>query len=254
MIEEVRSLLDRHFQWLKEQTVVREVGAWAEITTPYLDRHNDCLQIYARRQNGGYLLTDDGYILEDLEHSGCRLDSPKRQALLQMTLRGFGVELEDNALQIHATQQNFPLKKHNLVQAMLAVNDLFCLATPAITSLFYEDVVAWLEESGIRYTPQFNVIGRSGYTHHFDFVVPKSRTRPERILRAINRPNRDAAESMIFDWNDTREVRPAEAQAYALLNDGERAVPGGVVDALSTYGIKPVVWGRREEVREELAA
>jgi hypothetical protein len=29
------------------------------ITTPYLDRHNDTLQIYARSENGALVLTDD---------------------------------------------------------------------------------------------------------------------------------------------------------------------------------------------------
>ena len=33
--------------WLKDKTTLREVdGEWVEITTPYLDRHNDALQIY----------------------------------------------------------------------------------------------------------------------------------------------------------------------------------------------------------------
>ena len=32
----------------------------------------------------------------------------------------------------------------SLLQAMLAVNDMFYLAVPMVASLFYEDVVAWL--------------------------------------------------------------------------------------------------------------
>lgn len=78
----------------------RQLDDWVEITTPYLDRHNDYLQIYARRQNGSYILTDDGYILSKLELSGCKLESPKRLALLQMTLNEFGVKLIDGALEV----------------------------------------------------------------------------------------------------------------------------------------------------------
>jgi hypothetical protein len=83
--EEIQRLLDSYIQWLRDKTALREVGDWVEITTPYLDRHNDYLQIYAKRQNGSYLLTDDGYVIEDLAQSGCKLDSPKRQDLLRMT-------------------------------------------------------------------------------------------------------------------------------------------------------------------------
>jgi hypothetical protein len=41
---------------------------------------------------------------------------------------------------VHASPDNFPSRKHSLVQAMLAVNDMFYLAVPMVTSLFYEDV------------------------------------------------------------------------------------------------------------------
>jgi len=125
MIDDIRSLLDQYTKWLRDKTSLRQISDWIEISTPYLDRHNDCLQIYAKRQNGGYLLTDDGYIIEDLQQSGCKLGAGKRQALLNMTLNGFGVRLNDGRLEIQASPDNFAVRKHNLVQAMLAVNDLF---------------------------------------------------------------------------------------------------------------------------------
>ncbi len=254
MIEEVRSLLDQYRIWLREKTSLRQIGDWIEITTPYLDRHNDCLQIYAKRHNGGFVLTDDGYIIEDLEQSGCTIDSAKRQALFKMTLNGFGVQLNRKALEVRASPDNFALRKHNLVQAMLAVNDLFYLASPTIASLFYEDVVTWLNLSDIRYTPSVKFTGKSGYDHRFDFVIPKSRLQPERVLRAINRPNRDTAQAVAFSWIDTREVRSPESRAYAILNDSDNPVSGSVLDAMRNYDVQPVPWSGRDKVREELAA
>ncbi|MGI9228635.1 MAG: DUF1828 domain-containing protein, partial [Gammaproteobacteria bacterium] len=45
-------------------------------------------------------------------------------------LNGFGVQMEGKDLQIHASSNDFPLKKHNLVQAILAVHSIFYLAAP----------------------------------------------------------------------------------------------------------------------------
>ena len=109
-------------------TVLHQMNQWVEITTPYLDRHNDYLQIYVKKTNGGFLLTDDGYIIDDLKQSGCKLDSHKRQELLKMTLNGFGVQKDGNELQVHASAESFALRKHNLLQAMLAVHNMFYLA------------------------------------------------------------------------------------------------------------------------------
>ena len=67
MINEIQGLLDEYARWLKEKTLIRQVDEWVKITTPYLDRHND------------YVLTDAGYILQDLELSGCRLDTAKEK-------------------------------------------------------------------------------------------------------------------------------------------------------------------------------
>ena len=253
-MEEIKTLMDQYVAWLRSKTTLRQVADWIEITTPYLDRHNDYLQIYARRQNGNYILTDDGYVLDELELSGCKLESPKRLALLQMTLNGFGVKLVDGAMEVRASKDDFPMRKHNLVQAMLAVNDLFYLASPIVSSLFLEDVIAWLDENEIRYTPNVKFTGKSGYDNLFDFVIPKSKKQPERILQAINRPSRDEAGATAFAWIDTKEVRAPDSRAYALLNDSERAVSSSVMDALQSYDVRPIPWSKRQAVVEELTA
>lgn len=256
MIDEIRALVDEYHAWLREKTTLRQINGWTEITTPYIDRHNDRLQIYAKRQNGGYLLTDDGYVLQDLEQSGCRIEGGRRQALLAATLNGFGVRRADNGyeLQVHASADNFALRKHNLLQAMLAVDDLFYLAQPVAAGLFQDDVVEWLDASDIRYTPNAKFTGASGYDHLFPFVIPKSSMQPERMLRVINRPGRANAQSLAFAWIDTKNARPEASRAYAILNDSEREAPSGVIEAMRSYDIKPIVWSERERVREELAA
>jgi len=254
MIDEIQKLLDAYMAWLKDKTVLRQVEDWVEITTPYIDRHNDYLQIYVKKDNSGFILTDDGYVIEDLRQSGCELESRKRKELLQLTLNGFGVKLEDNNLVVHASPDNFALRKHNLVQAMLAVNDLFYLAVPMVKSLFLEDVTSWLDLNDIRYTPRVKFTVKSGYDHLYDFVIPASRKQPERILKAINRPSRDTAEIVAFAWIDTKEVRPPNSRAYTLLNDMEHAPSASVLDALRNYDVNPVLWSQREQVREELAA
>jgi len=254
-VADIEKLLNDYRAWLKDKTTLREIdGDWVEITTPFLDRHNDALQIYARQENGGYLLSDDSYTIHDLEASGCSLNTEKRRDLLNMTLNGFGVRIDKDALQIHATAESFPLRKHNLIQAMLAVNDLFYLAKPVVESLFYEDVVAWLDGNDIRYTPKVKFTGTSGFDHLFDFVIPKSRKQPERVLQAINRPTRDSAEAFIYAWSDTREVRSPESKAYAVLNDAEQPISSLVVEAFRNYRIQPVPWRQRVEAVIELAA
>ena len=57
MIQDIQRLMEAYHTWLKDKSVLRQIDQWVEITTPYLDRHNDYLQIYAKRANGGFVLT-----------------------------------------------------------------------------------------------------------------------------------------------------------------------------------------------------
>jgi hypothetical protein len=143
---------------------------------------------------------------------------------------------------------------HNLVQAMLAVDDLFYLAEPVVTSLFLEDVAEWLTEGGVRYTPDVKFTGKSGYDYRFDFVIPRSSAQPERVLRAVNHPTNDAARTLAFAWIDTLQARRADSVAFALLNDSEQPVGTSVLEALEAWDITPVVWSKRAEVADRLAA
>ena len=250
----VTSLVDKYYEWLRDHTVWRTVGEWVEITTPYLDRHNDYIQIYLRQTADGYVLTDDGATIDDLLQNGCELETPKRKGLLDATLAGFGVKLEAGALLLTATHDTFALRKHNLVQAILAVNDLFYLASPLVTSFFLEDVGLWLDGIDARYTERVKFAGRSGFDHLFDFAIPRSHTQPERLLKVINHPNKNQAEAAVFAWLDTKDARPAGSRSFAFLNDEERQVTPNVVEALTAYQVTPVPWSRRDSVRGDLAA
>jgi len=254
-IQAIDNLIGQYLEWLRDRTILREIDEeWVEITTPYLDRHNDYMQVYVRRDDGGYALTDDAYTVTDLSLSGCDLDTPKRRRLLQTTLKGFGVTLDGHALTVRASAADFALRKHNLIQAMLAVNDLFSLATPIVVSLFKEDVESWLIENRVRYLPQVKFTGRSGYDHLFDFAIPSSDGIPERLLKAINQPSKNAAQSLVFAWLDTREERPADSRAYAFLNDHESPVPPSVIEALTSYDVEAVAWSQRAHFLDALAA
>ena len=248
------NLVGQYYGWLKSKTAWREINGWTEITTPYLDRHNDYLQIYLRQKGDEWELTDDGETLTDLLQSGCELDTPRRKALLHTTLNGFGMQLNEGAITTRTKQDTFAMRKHNLIQAILAVNDLFYLARSSVESFFFEDVANWMDETDIRYTQRVKFSGRTGYDHLFDFVVPKSRREPERLLRVVNNPVKSQAEAVILSWVDTKETRPSNSKSYAVLNDKNKPVSEGVVDALKNHDITPLPWSQRDSFKTRLAA
>lgn len=253
-MNEIDRLIEGYWSWLKERMLTREVGGWTEITTPYLDRHNDYIQIYGKSVDGRISLTDGGETIQDLFQSGFNFKSEKRQQILKFILAGFQVELKDGQICVEADEKNFALKKHNLIQAILSFNDMFFLASPTIESLFFEDVAHWLDDAGVRYTERVKFPGHSGFDYVFDFVIPKSKFEPERILRAINNPTKISAQNYILAWVDTRDNRPKNSVALAVLNDNNKEISEDVEDAFKAYNIVPINWSRRNNVVERLLA
>lgn len=256
MIDDVKRLVESYSAWVRDRSAVTALHpSIVQITTPYLDRHNDCLQIYVERTGEGFRLTDGGETIADLKASGCELDTPKRKHLLTAALNGFGVKRDDrDQLSVLTTRESFPLRKHNLVQAMLAVNDMFYLAQPLVSSIFHEDVATWLKENEVRFTPNLKVQGKTGYDYTFDFAIPASRAAPERLLRALNRPTRDLAEAAVMAWIDTRDVREPDSQFYVVINDADRTVASQVLGALYAYDIRSILWSERDDHLRSLAA
>lgn len=240
-------LISDYLGWLKEGLRVSEHESCCRIATPFLDRHNDEIEIYVEKRNGGFLLTDDGYTIADLRSSGMAFTTEKRKAHLTAILNGFGVRQEGDELQVNARPQDFPQKKHNLLQAMLAVGDLFVMGEEHVLSLFKEDVATFLEAHQVPVLRDFKLAGRSGFDHKFDFGLPKSQRHPLRVVQAINHLTKDQALSFAFAVNDVHAIRPEPFQAFTFLNDLENPPNEDNLAALKAYEIQPLFWSRPSE-------
>jgi hypothetical protein len=255
MNPEYQRLVKSYVEWLRGQTQLADVDGVCEITTPFLDRHNDHIQIYVQAKDGGaYELHDDGHTISDLRMSGCNLTTTHRKQMLDTILKGFNVSEKDEILFVEANKQTFPHRKHALLQAILAVNDMFMTAKHHVARFFLEDVTQFLDAANIRYTPDVSFPGKSGFNHRFDFVIPRSPKQPERIIRAINNPNKDAATALLFAWTDTKENRTHNSQVYAILNDTEKQLNNDVLSAFRQYDVHTILWSEREKHVEVLAA
>ena len=130
---------------------------------------------------------------------------------------------------------------------MLAVNDMFVMGEEHVLSLFKEDVAKFLESHHIPVFLDFKLSGRSGFDHKFDFGLPKTPRRPERVLQAINQLTKDQALSFAFAVADVRALRAERLQAITFINDAEHPPNEDNLAAIRAYDIQPLLWSRRDE-------
>lgn len=248
-----QDLVTTYVDWLKQNITIRQVDGWVQMSTPFLDRHNDFMQIYVKADGDNLVLTDDGYVLNDLAASGCDTTTPRRRELLENIIRGYGVHLDHDELTVRATPATFAQRKHSLLQAMMSVGDLFLTSRSTVRGLFLEEVEQFLLDHQVRFVPSILVAGRSGLSHTFDYVIPAWNKAPERILKAINSPTKEKVQSMLYAWSDIRDIRKG-SKFYAMVNDTDRPMAAALATACTDQGVAVVPWSRRAEYVPDLSA
>ncbi len=249
---ECQRLIDEYLRWLKQELTLTQLDTSCLISTPFLDRHNDAIEIYVEKKNGVLRLSDDGHTIRDLRSSDMEFKTEKRKAYLFAVLNGFGVKLDDDEIFVDSSLDDFPQKKHNLLQAILAVNDMFVMAEEHVLSLFKEDVALFLQSNHVPAFSDFKLSGKSGFDHKFDFGLPMTDVKPQRILQALNHLTKDNATSLAFMVADVRVVRTDPLGAFAMINDLARTPNEDHLAALRAYEIEPLVWSSRQEVVSKL--
>lgn len=165
------------------------------------------------------------------------------------------MQLDGDELWLKTTLSDFPQKKHNLVQAILAIDDLHLTAKEDVLQFFREDVEEFLRLQEIPLFRDVKLSGKSGLDHHFDVGLPSDARHPERVLKAINTLRRDTAMTFAFSVEDVRNVRGHDALgAFAVVNDAENPPAAEHLDALRNYGVVPILWSQRAAARDLILA
>lgn len=252
-----QDVIEKYIGWIKDNTFVQEIerGGPLSVSTPFLDRHNDHVEIYVVKQGNNFKLTDDGFTLGDLEMSGMDVRSTnKREKIFRTVLNGFGVKIgDDNDLFVNANMNNLGQKKHYLIQAILAVNDMFCLSQETVYSLFKEDVELYFRQHDLIFSKDIKLSGKTGFDHNIDFLFSGSPAKPERLVKTINTPKKDQVMSALFAFNDIKEMREESTKNYVIYNDSEMRVAPDIISALDNYKIEHIAWSEKERCLTEFA-
>lgn len=251
-------ILNTYIKWIKDNTIIKRIESdrFVEISTPFLDRKNDHLEIYLIPTNveGRWTLTDDGFTVAELKNEGLDLNTPKRIKALKEVLNGFGIKHNEvtDELYVETNRSTLGHKKNSLIQCILGVNDMFYLAQSNVSSFFKEDVELFLKTSNVLFIKDTKLSGKSGLDHPIDFIVPATPTLPEVLIKTINNPKRDSITSAIFAFEDIKGIRDSNAQNIVVMNDIEKDISNDALEALDKYDIVGKLWSEKEVFISEL--
>ena len=246
----VDTLITEYYKFLQDKTeAITDTGTdWAVISTPFISAFNDCIEIYARKQDETIFLSDDGITLKNLNLQGVYINnSTKRQEMFDRILLTYGVEINGSELITKAHVSNFAQKKHNFLTAISEINDMHMLSGESVISMFNDDIKLFFNENEIIYTAGFRSKGKTGLEFNFDFQI--AHADKEIIIESFNSIDRPNMTKFLFALDDVRSIREQisgkDLVGLAIVNDAQKVNPD-YIDALKSRNVEFILWTKRD--------
>lgn len=119
------------------------------VFTPFQFDDRDHLVIVLRREDAGWILSDEGHTYMHLTYDIAEKDLLRgtRAKIISNTLDAFGVQDQEGELLLRVEQEDFGGALYDFVQALLKITDISYLSRERVRSTFLEDLRLMLTET-----------------------------------------------------------------------------------------------------------
>ena len=137
-MENLKDFDKNYLNFLKSNLSVKKIETAHEIVLPFEDHIGDSLvcYVYDKKENGMFLVSDDGYIINNLIDTGMNIGkkSSRRKTIEQICMLS-GVSLsDDNEMTILSSEEDLPSKVHQLAMKMLQIDTMYLTNTNQMTN------------------------------------------------------------------------------------------------------------------------
>jgi len=146
-----KEMIERNFREkvCEKVTLSTEGMERFRIFTPFMFEDGDHLAIVLKRENGAWILSDEGHTYMHLTYDLDEKDLQKgtRQKIITNALSVFSVHDREGELIIPIQEERYGDALYSFIQALLRITDVTYLSRERVRSTFMEDFRAFMEET-----------------------------------------------------------------------------------------------------------
>lgn len=257
-MELIEQKMNGYFKWMKENYRYKELEGSTEITTPFINPLNDYIRIYLEvLPNHEIKLSDDGLTMNELVLAGIDVQTKARKRLIQNVLNQFNLVLDREEIVTFVKNDSFTQSKHNLVQGILKLYDLTLTTKSNVSRLFYEEVFDFLYNEEIIGSAKVSVSGESGIKYFIDFILPETKSKPEKLINFANHLDFNKVTTDAFMYRDVKDNRPSRSglapQMFIVANDFENPITTKARQAAEHENLSILNWSDKDKIKAILA-
>lgn len=251
----IDQLKKEFLEWTQSNFKVEKINDSIEISTPFVDMHHDYISLFFVKEKESYKLTDDGYIVNELETFGVDVESSqKRKEFFNMTLNVFGINFDAGKnelyLEFHDLSE-YPDAQQRLTQCIMRVQDMMLTSRNRVISFFTEDIENFFLEEDVFFNESPGYVGKSGRTQTFEFALPKSKKAKPKLIKAVNNPTSEAFKDPLWSFIDIQEVKE-DHEFIVLANDVNFGLNSQFINPFKNYNIRVLPWSEKENWVKDL--
>ena len=146
-----KEMIERNFREkvCEKVTISTEGMERFRIFTPFMFEDGDHLAIILKRENGAWILSDEGHTYMHLTYDLDEKDLQRgtRQKIITNALSVFSVHDREGELIIPIQEEQYGDALYSFIQALLRITDVTYLSRERVRSTFMEDFMAFMEET-----------------------------------------------------------------------------------------------------------
>ncbi|EOT40556.1 DUF1828 domain-containing protein [Enterococcus columbae] len=236
-----------YYEWMTQKIKFTAKENIVIINTPFVDNLNDNIQLVVEKIENDYIISDDGYTLDELELTNPSIIKfGKRKHWFNQILFNFGVKLNEETRELYIRfhdLNDFPLIQTRLIQCTIQVADLFYTTRDKVINLFSEEVANFFLEMDLPITQNILFRGKSGADVHFDVAIGKTKYRNQCAIKIVNNPISNAYKLPLLSIIDTKALR-TDTDFLVIAND-ENKLSDKFKAVFKNYEIPILLWSNR---------
>ena len=146
-----KEMIERNFREkvCEKVTISTEGINRFRVFTPFMFEDGDHLAITLKRENGAWILSDEGHTYMHLTYDLDEKDLQRgtRQKIITNALSVFSVHDREGELIIPIQEERYGDALYSFIQALLRITDVTYLSRERVRSTFMEDFMAFMEET-----------------------------------------------------------------------------------------------------------
>jgi hypothetical protein len=240
-----------------EQFSCSTVKDFVRIRTPYLYPDGDFIDLYLKKKEDGYILTDLGETLRWLRmQTVSRKRTKKQEELIRDTLLTFNIhKYKGMLIRRFSKEEEMAAAVTDLSQAAFRISDIWFTFRTRTSESIIDEVAEFLDEQKIKFETNKQFDGRSGRKRKVDFYIKNSDQESLiEVLSTASKPSANTrADTVHTVWSDLSYLQEnyGHAQFISLFDDDIdiwTTENFNLLEQVSTIAY----WTRKEEFKDML--